>query len=403
MKYIYRNICLFIKNEKLVFLFAFLSIFSSALLLHFSYALYQSYMVQKESASGEQDWLGITIKDDYEIYDEDEEQGTYKIRKRDGKEYLTVGMVKKALENLSKDYQRDLVNVMLDAYIDERFLLFNFNVEDGQITLSQFFMDNLKKNNNMGEGRFFTEEEYKEGMLVALAYDDPYDPNLMSSYSKSVTSSDGKYMTIGGKKYDVIGVHSSWDEPIIPITSVDEDTAVYDFLEFDFGHPVTSLEYQELKEWTEIYLGEHGEVDELELPDIDKIYLYNTMILIAVLISVISALNFAIMYRYILQNRKAEIRILRICGMSKLRGVLMYIVECLLMTVPVYVLAVIFFARAFLIYVNRNFSYINKSYPWKVYVLLFLLYYISSLIILFGMIMHNLSHEEKMRIGGGEE
>lgn len=400
MKYIYRNIFLFIRDEKLVFIFAFLSVFSSALLLHFSYALYQSYMTQRETASGEQNWLTINIMDDYEIYDENEETGEYKIRKKDGKDYLTVGMVKEALKNLSEDYERDLVNVGMDIYLDEHFITNNFNLEDNEIILSKFFMDNSRKNGFMAEGRFFTEEEYKEGMPVGLSAERQNEVQV--SYTESITSPDGKYMTVGGKKYKIIGKRKFPDLPVIPITSVEEDTLVYDYIVFDFGHSVTSLEYQELKEWTEAYLGGHGKVEELELPDEDTIYMYNTMILIAVLISVISALNFAIMYRYILQKRKAEIRILRICGLSKLRGVLMYIVECLLMTVPIYVLAVVFFAKAFLIYVNRNFSYISESYPFKVYLVLFLLYYISSLVILFGMIMYNMSHEEKMQIGGGE-
>ncbi|MCH5267503.1 MAG: ABC transporter permease [Lachnospiraceae bacterium] len=401
MKYIFRNIYLFIKNEKLVFLFAFLSIFSSALLLHFSYALYQSYMVQRESASGEQDWISVSITDDYEIYDEDEEAGEYKIRRKEGKDYLTVGMVKKALENLPEIYQKNLVNVNLEAYLADHFLDFNFNVEDNQIVPSEFFFNNSKNLGSWGGGRYFSEEEYKKGMPVAFTAE--RQSEAVPSYTESITSPDGQYLTIDGKQYRIIGIHKFPDLPVVPLTAVDEDTPVPEYIEFTFNHPVTSVEYEELKEWTEIYLGEHGEVREPELPDVDTIYMYNTMILVAVLISVISALNFAIMYRYILQKRKEEIRILRVCGLSKLRGVLMYVVECLFMTVPVYVMAVVFFGKVFLSYVNRQFSYISKSYPFKVYLVLFLLYYVSSIAILFGMIMYNMSHDEKMQIGGGEE
>lgn len=398
MKYIIRNICLFLKNEKIVSVFVFLSIFSSVLLLHFSYALYQSYQEKKKSADSDLDYLTISVTDRYEKYDKDE-NGKYKIKKKQGEDYLTVGMLKKAITDMPNDIQKNLEDVMLDAYIDEHFLSFVFNVKDNQIVLSDFYMENTIKNGILTEGRIFTKEEYKKGMKVAWSYDDQYDAE--PSYTRSITTSDGKYITVGGKKYEVIGKQKFPDLPEIPITSVDDDICIYDYIEFDFGHPVNHLLYEQLQDWVSLSLEGHAVTDEIELPDDDHVYLYNTMILIAVLISIISAFNFAIMYRYILQRRKKEYRILRICGMGKAKAVRMYIMECLLMSLPVYFIAVLFFSKAFLTYVNRNFSYISQEYPNTVYIVLFAVYYLSSLIVLLGMILFNLKHEEKMQIGGG--
>lgn len=48
MKYILKNIKLFIKNEKMVFLLVLLCVVTSSFIISFSYGLYQNYNVVKE-------------------------------------------------------------------------------------------------------------------------------------------------------------------------------------------------------------------------------------------------------------------------------------------------------------------------------------------------------------------
>ena len=148
-------------------------------------------------------------------------------------------------------------------------------------------------------------------------------------------------------------------------------------------------------------MGDHASLPDMDLPDMDKIYLYNTMIIIAVLIAVVSALNFVILYQYFLEKRQEEIRAMRICGMKRRRAVVMFLAECVCLTLPVYVLSVFLYDRFALRMMSSFYTYVDDHYSLKLYLELFAIYYISSLIILLVSIWRRLQGEGRMRIGGG--
>ena len=266
--------------------------------------------------------------------------------------------------------------------------------------MSKLYRDNIT-NHSLEEGRFFTEEEYKKGLRVALD-EAVLSPSRKSPYLDSIRSKDGKSLIIEGKKYRIIGKHSSFpDQPIVPITSLPDDYPLYEWIEFDFEEPVNSLQYAELKDAVEETMGDHASLPDMDLPDMDKIYLYNTMIIIAVLIAVVSALNFVILYQYFLEKRQEEIRAMRICGMKRRRAVVMFLAECVCLTLPVYVLSVFLYDRFALRMMSSFYSYVDDHYSLKLYLELFAIYYISSLVILLVSIWRRLQGEGRMRIGGG--
>lgn len=60
------------------------------------------------------------------------------------------------------------------------------------------------------------------------------------------------------------------------------------------------------------------------------------MLVISVIISLLSVINFAMLYLFILKNRQRNLAVMRICGCTKVKAVLIYLTECLVLTLPVY-------------------------------------------------------------------
>lgn len=399
MKYIIRNIRLFMTNQRGIYFLSIAAVMSSVFLLHFSYSLYQSFMKEKDAQSVEADNLSVELLDPY-TKQGDSEDSDYRIIPRKGTKYVTIKDLKRLLKNLSEEFQKEVQNIGTEVAVDDVTYLCNFGVENGEIVMSKLYRDNIT-GHSLEEGRFFTEEEYKKGLRVALD-EAVLSPSQKSPYLDSIRSKDGKYLIIEGKKYRIIGKHSSFpDQPIVPITSLPDDYPLYEWIEFDFEGSVNSLQYTELKDAVEETMGDHASLPDMDLPDMDKIYLYNTMIIIAVLIAVVSALNFVILYQYFLEKRQEEIRAMRICGMKRRRAVVMFLAECVCLTLPVYVLSVFLYDRFALRMMSSFYSYVDDHYSLKLYLELFAIYYISSLVILLVSIWRRLQGEGRMRIGGG--
>ena len=399
MKYIIRNIRLFMTNQWGIYFLSIAAVMSSVFLLHFSYSLYQSFMKEKDAQSVEADHLNVELQD---LYTQQGESGesNYRIIPRKGTKYVTVKDLKRLLKNLSEEFQKEVQCVAAQVVVDDVPYMCCFGVENGEIVMSKFYRDNVTRA-FLKEGRFFTEEEYKEGLRVALD-EAVLSTSQKSPYLDSIRSKDHKSLIIAGKKYRIIGKHFFYpDLPIVPITSLPAECTLYGGIEFYFEESVNSLQYTELKEAVEETLGDHASLPDMDLPDMDKIYLYNTMIIVAVLIAVVSALNFVILYQYFLEKRQEEIRAMRICGMKRRRAVVMFLAECICLTLPVYVLSVFLYDRFALRMMSSFYSYVDDHYSLKLYLELFAIYYISSLVILLVSIWRRLQGEGRMRIGGG--
>lgn len=106
-------------------------------------------------------------------------------------------------------------------------------------------------------------------------------------------------------------------------------------------------------EKTEKIFGDKAVVAAANLPDDDAVYLYNTIIMVTIFITLVSAINFAVLYRYILSSRKQALMVYRICGLSFCRVVLLYLGECTALTITAYFIGVLLFENVIL---KKNFG-----------------------------------------------
>ena len=287
------------------------------------------------------------------------------------------------------------------AIVDRLPFRMDFSVKNGKIIKSDAFEKEIENNAMLESGRYFTDKEYRDGERVAVCWD-YFHWNTMSSPVSKRMAVDKNTLRIQGKNYKIIAYGIiDIDRPVIPVTSLDDTTIFHENIVFHFKKPIRQDQYNIVSQKTDKILGERAVVEPADLPYDDAVYLYNTIIMVTIFITIVSAINFAILYRYILSSRKQSLMVYRICGMSLARVVLLYLGECVLLTVPAYFTGVMLFEHLILKKIAGYYDYMSSSYNIDVYLVLFSVYFIFSLLIIFLMILHALHTDSKLNVKGG--
>ncbi len=328
-------------------------------------------------------------------------------------------MLKEFLLSLSPETQENLVcagcTIMLENNLycfegaDTGLCGFDFEIRtvDGELALSEKWSSVL------------TEEEFREGKKVAALSRKRFDENettaevlyltdgnIITSYTR--TLSDGeKYITINGEKYEIRILDSSLDKPrnytykddeiditdraFIPLTSLPDDLELNMLLEdtpilLNLNKAVTRSQYNDIQSCLADATQNRAALPPVEFTEVGEIYYYRTVLLISVVIAVLTAINMAILYRYILQRRSSDLAVMRICGCSKVRAIVMYLTECMLVNIPLFALTEIFYHKLIMPRLAKVFENMAGAYSFKIYAAVFLIYLAASLVVMLVMI-----------------
>ncbi|MCM1498255.1 MAG: hypothetical protein NC124_07280 [Clostridium sp.] len=279
MKYIYKNIRNFIREECLVFVLLCLSIVCSVVILHVAYGIYSSV---------NRDMLDA-------MYGEDEVWIDFEYSPAG---YPTKGELMEAIDSMDMDMLEDLDTIALDGWFPEGVekqgydFNFNFRYSGGEITCMEQIYANLVSSHLWKGGSYFTNQQYQQGELVAIAgTPDSYVEELIDyPYHEN-----GGYVTAGGKQYRCIGKQDAMNTPMIPFTTVEDDFVISWVI---FG----TKGVMKRSEYIEIYEAMHTQfpdvpIPEYPVPSADDTMLYRSMLIICVLIAVISALVYVVLYQ----------------------------------------------------------------------------------------------------------
>lgn len=403
MKYIWCNIKSFFINKKLIFLLTVFSVICSCVMIHFSYGLFQNYQLKKQYDLSDKREIVLTLQDNYEeVPDNELNDDEFYLRvpeKLDA--YVTVDLLKKFVAEFGNSFEEKLKYIEMTAVVDELPFRLMFTIKDGVITKSDEFEKEVEDNAMLESGRYFTEEEYRAGEKVAICWDYLHW-NIKSSPVSNRMAVDKETLHIQGKDYKIIayGIIDR-DRPTIPVTSLEGTTPFTGEMVFHFRKPIRQEQYDTVSEKTEKVLGELAVLEPAELPDDDAVYLYNTIIMITVFIALVSAINFAILYRYILTSRKQSRMVYRICGMNFFQVVFLYLGECVVLTVPAYLAGIFLFENILLKQISGHYEYMSGSYDAFLYLALFAVYFLVSLLVLSFMIVHALKSDAELDVRGG--
>ncbi len=402
MKYIIKNILHLIREDFFMFCLVVLSILGSGYLVHFSYAMYQNYMLQRQSETAGTDNILLGSNYELEKYEYNAEIQTYKLRKQDDLQTVAdISMLKDLIAHMSPALQHNIQEMFVFVVVDGYELPCAFRVEDGKLAYCSEWADGAKT--QIHPGRCYTKEEFDEGKKVAIAFN-LHEVNVdCSPFTEEMLSEDEKTIHIGGETYQVIGWHPQIpDTPYIPITAFPDDTMISSAgIEIDFNHAMTNRDQLELQQLTGSQLYGLFYVPRTDVLNLDYVYLTNTVIAICVLIVLCAALNIAMIYRYLLMTRKKHIQVFQICGMTTVRSVLLYIGECLVLMLPFYGCSVLLFRKS-LPLLKQKYYYINAVYPASVYRKLFFLYISVSVIVMAVMLVYSFVIDRRLHVGGGK-
>ena len=215
----------------------------------------------------------------------------------------------------------------------------------------------------------------------------------MSSPVSKRMAVDKKILHIQGKDYKIIAYGIiDIDRPVIPITSLEDTTPFTGEIVFNFKKPIRQEQYDIVVEKTEKIFGDKAVVAAANLPDDDAVTIFITLV---------SAINFAVLYRYILSSRKQALMVYRICGLSFCRVVLLYLGECTALTITAYFIGVLLFENVILKKISGYYEYMSSSYSSYIYFVLFAVYFLISLLVLTLMIIYALKTDMKLNVKGG--
>lgn len=408
MKYAWKNLIRMLRNDKLIAFLACLCIAASVTVMHFSYGIYQHYhalLVAEKSSTSE---LQIQINNSSRV---------------------TVSALIACMKSLSAETQNAInicaANMKIDVDMknpseplpDELMdtgdiwvpVFCFFNVQNGEIIPSEKFHQIQIKQNTFS-GQYFTDAQFRSGEKVAL-----FDNEFFKSKGKTDRESaeyrkrqiqfenpdapEGYDIMLGGERYRVIGSVDTFSTVIVPLTALPDDTQLESVLFINFGSDtengfITRAQFENIQSTFSEHFGDAVTIPELKLPDIDLQYLYQTVLLIAVLISAVAAFNFTQLYLYILEKRRKRVSVMRICGCTKQMAAKIFLAECLMLLLPVYGLAALLFSQVILPLTALQFPDIPDSFSVQIYAALFVIYLAVSLAELLIMIVHFLAGKE---------
>lgn len=362
MKYIFRNIQGLIKNEKFIFLIILLCVFVSSVVLNFSFGLYQNYEREKEQNTESMKTIMTEINKEHPP---------------------THRQVQDFVESLSPETTEGLTFFIagtLEYYASEHYntLDSRFTYSNGTYGVPTTLRENVEK--ELYSGRMISDEEEANGEHVAVVcnYGQGWDAN-----TAAIGDGEG-YIEMWENRYQVVGEDKLFLTPIIPFLSIPDEFVYDDIMMLTCDDVFTRSSYEELKANAAIYMPDAVVFPDLQLPDTDSVRLYNNLVFIALLISVLSALDLAVLYQYVLEKRIRSLSVMRVCGAAKMQSVGIYLAECICISIPTYFAGMAFYMLILNTVLCKVFDYITEAYSWKVYSLIFLTYiFILAVVMLF--------------------
>ena len=216
-----------------------------------------------------------------------------------------------------------------------------------------------------------------------------FQKNMKGDFLKKNLTDDGKVL-IGDREYEIIGLQDGIGTGFIPITSVKEDDVLLDEIDMRFKDNISLREINLLIQAARQCFGDRVDCNyELQQTE-ENDYLYNTILMLVLIVSLVAAFNFCALYHYIVTTRQRTLTIFRVCGLDYRRSVGMYLGECSILSVGTYLITLFVFRFLLMPFLAARWNVFDFHFQTKVYLILFLIYFVSSFILQFAMIRWNL-------------
>ena len=393
MRYVLKNIHALVKNEKFIFAVMLVCVFASAWVMTFSYGLYHNY----------QEMLNQSEDDpDNNLLFSDLAEG----------ETLTRGEVTQFLLEISPDTMNAIAFVNVVCYSNEGyedvyghnpdynklFLVSDFIVRDGEFVTSPYILQEWEEHNSIIGGRFISDFEESNGEKVVIAVEKVGADGFSERERYPDLYKDDETILIDGEEFKIVGMNAG--SYIVPFLALPEDLVIQT-PSFYFYGTITPQQYNDIVDTAERVLPGKFIFPEIEFVDEQSIMIYNNMLVVAALIAVITIINFAFLYSFILRKRSRTLAIMRICGCTKGKVRLICLGECCLICIPTFIVGVLTYIPFLHNVLGRLFDYIEEAYSLVVYGLLFAVFAAVLLLVMWILLSRQIRRElAEARKGG---
>lgn len=375
MKYIFRNIFIFARQETMIFVILLVCVFASGFVMNFSYGMYYNYNASLNDANEDLKTIAPYLNKN---------------------EKLTKGEFRQFIETLDEKTQEEIILIFASSDLtkigfDEHHGDFpmRFDITGNKFCVSSFLKEGWEEREMVTSGRFFSNEEEELGINSAMI---PYDSEL----------SVGDTVEFLGQAYTVIGKYKSYtNTPIVPFLTVPDDLEINNCM-ITFDSPPTRSVYENIKNTAMEIIPNKLIFPDLKLPDDDLVSLYKTMILISAFVAVLSVMNFAMLYLFIIRKRKNSLAVMRLCGMRKRQAAAIYLGECLILSVLAFTIGMLIFSIMLKTLFSNMFVHMSEAFSPLIYFLIFIIYLIAMIIILGAIIFCNTGIDIKECLAEGK-
>ena len=391
MRYLFRNIIQFVKHSKVIFAVFVICEITSLMLIIFSYGIYQNYSQQvKDIASNEpieeqMEWLSFDFSSDISEDNPVSNETVYSF-----------------LTELGDTFGDKIGSVDFNCngyYID---LSYNNGWQMYDIG-HNFEIDGV-----WYSGRYLNREDYDNAAKVCVApvecykeiddeygyeYDDGVSPK---DYDYQAYDKDGKvYIDLPEGTFEVVGFYKQlFDKYYIPYTVLPLDAKVTSLPYVSLKQVLYQDEYHSAVNLFYKYFGDRITSDDnsdMPVYDVELIRNFRTKMTISIIIAIISSINIAALFKFVIELRRKQMSIFRINGCTKNKLRRMLILEMLFYSIVNSVVCISIFHFVILPKIADMFPYISIAYTLKGYGLLILIYLAVTYIIQNIMIISSIS------------
>lgn len=380
MKYIFYNIRNLAGREKFIFAVMLICVFVSAWVMTFSYGLYHNYSekLAQESNKGADLYLEIA----------------------NGKTLTRGELVRYLTEISPKTLNAMDIIVAQSSFVfkdahgnkDGMPLFTRFVIRNGSFIPSPYVVQLWNDDNLIVTGRYISDYEEANGEKVIMLQN-RLDEDVYGEFFK-----DDETFLLDGEEYKIVGTHNS-SGFVVPLLSLPEDKSIAYGITMQFSKPITRKQYDELLVTAQQVVPGVFIFPEMELADEQSIFIYNNMIAVSVLIAVLTIVNFAFLYSFILQRRARTLAIMRICGCTKRRAWRICMGECCFICIPTFLIGMLTYIPLLHGVLGGMFEFIEEAYSLVVYGLIFAVF-AAVLLIVMGIM---LSRQIRMELAEGRK
>jgi len=357
MKYVFKNLKSFAKHEKVIFIILIICVITSSFVMNFSYGLYMNYKTA----------LYESREDLQKIWPQLSENMT-----------LTKGEFQQFVEAIDATTHDkiDLIYAGIDltqiGYEEHAYFPMRFVIKSGKYCAPE---NRVKKpwedTNQIIQGEYLSSKDEAAGAYSA-----------MISVDEQGDKSIGDTVEFLGNTYTIVGIYQADSfVPLVPFLTVPDELEIFECA-FFFTEYITRPSYDDLIRAANETIPNKLVFPELQLPDDDVFSLYRNIILISVMVAIVSVMNFAMLYLFVIRKRRNTLAVMRLCGARKMQVARLYLSECIVITVPMFFLGTLTFHILLDMVFAKIFPYMKEAYSLGVYALIFIIYLLAMMLVL---------------------